>query len=397
MKTPGDHDIPRIVRIDGLESIHLEPEEAFVFSRVDGKHTLGQIAKILSYDTARVWKLLSRLVDAGFIVMQAGKAVPRRAAVTQKKTILNQIDEDETDSELNKIPRDVRNDLLLRYEGLSRQTYYEVLGVLPNTVPEEIRKKYFILVKQYHPDRFFGQEIGHYGEKIDAVFGKITEAFEELSDEAKRKSYDRKLKEASKSAKDRKQGKGKEKKPDKTILTGTNLIERLALAKQHFKEAEKEEQAGNDVAAANLYYLAFHYDSQDKAHERAWNRMRPILQRHKAEDLFSRGMDALNRGKTAEATVLFEEVLQMNPRKKECYRELTRLYARNKASLDRAKDLGGHAVEFFPDDADLRATMGHVYKEMGQVGPARKEFKAALKLDKENEEARMGLAELGGK
>jgi tetratricopeptide (TPR) repeat protein len=125
--------------------------------------------------------------------------------------------------------------------------------------------------------------------------------------------------------------------------------------------------------------------------------MRPVLSRHKAEDLFSRGMDAMNRGKGGEAMAFLEEVLQMNPRKKECYRELARIYARGKSSLNRAKELGTQALDFFPDDANLHATMGRVYKELGQIETARKELKIALKLDRENEEARQILDELGGK
>jgi len=94
-------------------------------------------------------------------------------------------------------------------------------------------------------------------------------------------------------------------------------------------------------------------------------RMRPLLQRHKAEDLFSRGMDAIKSRENCGRHGFFRGSVADESRKKECYREHYGIYARNKSSLIERK-IWVLTVEFFPDDADLRATMGHVYKEMGQ-------------------------------
>jgi len=33
-------------------------------------------------------------------------------------------------------------------------------------------KEIFYVGKRFHPDRFFGQEIGHYKDKIEAIFGR---------------------------------------------------------------------------------------------------------------------------------------------------------------------------------------------------------------------------------
>lgn len=66
----------------------------------------------------------------------------------------------------------------------NKRDYYEVLGVAKSASPEEIKKAYRRLARQYHPD---------VSEEADAEtkFKEVNEAYEILSDEQKRGLYDR--------------------------------------------------------------------------------------------------------------------------------------------------------------------------------------------------------------
>lgn len=66
-----------------------------------------------------------------------------------------------------------------------KQDYYEILGVARNATPEEIRKAFRTLALKHHPDRNPGNK------DAEHKFKEISQAYDVLSDEEKRKQYDR--------------------------------------------------------------------------------------------------------------------------------------------------------------------------------------------------------------
>ena len=67
---------------------------------------------------------------------------------------------------------------------MSDKSYYDILGVGTYASQEEIKKAYRTLVKKYHPDTNQGDK------QAEEKFKEITEAYEVLGDEDKRKKYD---------------------------------------------------------------------------------------------------------------------------------------------------------------------------------------------------------------
>jgi len=67
---------------------------------------------------------------------------------------------------------------------MAERDYYEVLGVTRNATPDQIKRAYRKLAKQYHPDRNPGDK------SAETRFKEVQSAYEVLSDPEKRKLYD---------------------------------------------------------------------------------------------------------------------------------------------------------------------------------------------------------------
>lgn len=67
---------------------------------------------------------------------------------------------------------------------LKKRNYYEILGVSKNASAKDIKKSYYQLAKKYHPDTNKGDP------DANRKFQEVSEAYEVLSDDTKRKEYD---------------------------------------------------------------------------------------------------------------------------------------------------------------------------------------------------------------
>jgi DnaJ-class molecular chaperone len=87
-------------------------------------------------------------------------------------------------AEVSTAPESRRSDTMETRRENERD-YYHVLGVRPTTTPADIAAAYYVLARESHPD--------HHGDdpELTAKLKLINEAYEVLSNEQKRREYDR--------------------------------------------------------------------------------------------------------------------------------------------------------------------------------------------------------------
>lgn len=69
-------------------------------------------------------------------------------------------------------------------EGMKKRDYYDVLGIPKKASDQDIKKAYRKLAKKYNPDTNQGDQ------RAEQIFKEVTEAYNVLSDEEKRRLYD---------------------------------------------------------------------------------------------------------------------------------------------------------------------------------------------------------------
>ena len=81
-----------------------------------------------------------------------------------------------------------RETITKRAETIDNESFFEVLGVQENAAPDVVQSAYFQLAKQFHPDRLPPQ-LADVREAAARCFGRMSEAFQTLSDLEKRSRY----------------------------------------------------------------------------------------------------------------------------------------------------------------------------------------------------------------
>lgn len=93
----------------------------------------------------------------------------------------------EDDLEISPERRKRIDDLWIALDLLN---HYEILGISQKASRAEVRAAYFDLSKAFHPDTAFRKKVGNYRTKMEAIFKRLTEAYDVLGKSKPREEYD---------------------------------------------------------------------------------------------------------------------------------------------------------------------------------------------------------------
>jgi curved DNA-binding protein CbpA len=83
-----------------------------------------------------------------------------------------------------------RKQILEAYEGLKTKNHFEVLGIPRASSEAQVKEAYFQLAKRFHPDTHHDPAMDDLGEKLEAVFIRLGQAYEVLRNPRSRASYE---------------------------------------------------------------------------------------------------------------------------------------------------------------------------------------------------------------
>jgi curved DNA-binding protein CbpA len=196
-----------------LRTLPIGPAEAFVLSLVTGATNETEIADEAGIDIEAVRATLAELAELGAICFdqpglagRSARGAPRAqqpgSTVTRIGPIIEASGRDQShhpaaalydNRELDEVvdlEPERKRTILDTFYRLDTLTHYQILHVEPSADKRAIKQAYFQIVNVFHPDRYFGKNLGSFKTKLERVFTRLTEAHDALTRTGPRAEYD---------------------------------------------------------------------------------------------------------------------------------------------------------------------------------------------------------------
>ena len=378
----------------------MSPAEGFLLSRIDGQTPWSLLLQVGGLTPDEVDGRLRAWIHDGIIGVPAGEAA--RADGEAKPEIPSAREsgfEADIESELE-LPVELQREIL-EFDASLDRPYHQLLGVARDADSRAIKRAYFRLSKQFHPDRYFRREIGEFANRLDRIFNKIVEAYELLSDPTTRSEVERSMQHAPPPP-----SAGADVKDSPTTEPRVpSRLERLRRIRRGFqlpKELIDERQAGARnfyqaamvsakrerwLEAAASARLAIAFDPWCDEYKRGFAEVQSHVHGIRAAKLLEEAKGTFDDSARKEALHLYEEALAFRPRDAALNARAAQL-ALELNELDRAREYAEAACEACPDLKDYRVILAHVCGKQGLVERAMEAFKEAHRLDPKDDHVR---------
>ncbi|HEX5067184.1 MAG TPA: DnaJ domain-containing protein [Myxococcota bacterium] len=394
--------IPRLAPDLDPEDLELTPVEGFLLSRIDGATSWKTLCHIGGLSPLEVDRALERFEAKGVIVVE-GKGGARAAKIAAaardpKKALVDA--KAQVDASLG-IPVDLQQRILEFESGLERP-YHELLGVDRSAEAKDIKRAYFKLSREYHPDRYYRRNTGHFGARLERIFRKVAEAYELLSDPTTRAEIEKSLA----SMPSPPEGEYRQAAPGTTERIGAEpapprgqrvpgrmenlerlrnrfkippklLAERRVRARQLYQAARVSAHEGRFLEAAASMRLAIAFDPWEKEFKSGFSDIQAQVHAARAEALLKEAGDATAQG---EALRLLEEALNYRPCHVETLKRVASLCI-DARELEKAREYAEQLVEVEPEVAAHHALLAGVLRRQGLHAQASAALERGARVD----------------
>jgi tetratricopeptide (TPR) repeat protein len=174
--------VPQLVEGADVRAHDVTGQDAFVHSCIDGVLNVEDISDITVISEEETVASIERLIALGLVEWLSEKASSAPPETEVSKDIA--------------LDEDLQRRIHEIFHQSSKQNHYQVLGIETDARRSDIRNAYFAMSKTFHPDSYFGKELGQYKAMMEVIFRRATDAYDALGRPKKREAYDRYLRQS---------------------------------------------------------------------------------------------------------------------------------------------------------------------------------------------------------
>ena len=338
------------------------------------------------------------------------------------------------------IPKAQRAAIDTACDGLDSKSFYEIL-LLPKTADgKAVKRAYYRLSKEYHPDKFYLKQLGPYKARLELLFNKITEAYRVLGDVETRAEYDamvfgevgvdtldhieairggtseskpgeasvavdfvpdalrkkqkealeKKRKELAAKAKRRR----KSQKPVFMQKLQKQLAARIAKSRKHMEAGKEKLDAGDMQAAVTHYQMAMSLDPRNTRAKASFKRVSAQYRNARAEQFYRESLDAKLAEDFKAAAAKLQEAVGCKPTKGKYHNEFGKLIIEHTLQHRVGLEQLRKAVELESRNVPYIMDLAGAYADIGMPSNAVRAYERVLQMDKKNSLAQKALKKL---
>jgi tetratricopeptide (TPR) repeat protein len=387
----------------------LTPSEGFLLSRIDGRTPWSQLRLIGGIPPEEVDRCVERWLSEGILIVNgSGSSPPKFSSAVSAPCETGGLE-----AGVDLTPEQQRR--ILEFEANLDRPYHALLGVARDADSKAIKRAYFALSREFHPDRHFRRDLGGFAPRIERVFMKIVEAYELLSDPATRAEIERTMvpPPAAETAPDPEQERSQDAPPPPPTpgerkraalerlrqhfrIPEKVMVERRFKAKQLHQAAMVSAKRARWLEAGASIRLAIAFDPWNDEYKHSFASVQAQVHQVRAADLLREAEASLDAKSQQEAMRMYEEALGYRPSDPTINEKAAQL-ALELGDLDAAREYAETAADLSPATPSPHRTLGKVLLRMGLRDKARKALHRALEIDPDDETTKSEIAELNSK
>ena len=290
-----------------------------------------------------------------------------------------------------------KEEILALESKVTTNNLFEYLGVPSGATADEVRAAFREASRKFHPDKYFGKNLGSFRAKLDKIFKRLVEANQTLTDPDRREAYlaanpfVRAAARAStastpaftpkteaEEARDLERRQRLARHP--YLARATKVQEYLTKAKEH---AAKQEYS----QAVTHLNNALGIDAQHAEAKALMIEVRKGAEMARSESSYQHALEALNRGDEELAMQALRVAVNANPLNFKAAHKASILLEK-RGEMREAASFGQKAVEAAPRNVEYRMHCARLLMESGMKAMAKKHFEEAARLEPDHPEVK---------